>query len=271
MAIKKITQLTEATTLSDNDVMPVMIDTTTTPKSRKTKWSTIKSVLKTYFDTLYTGLDIHTLTGKTTPVDSDEFVITDSADSYNNKKLTWANTKATLLSSFGAMISSLTGKTTPVGADSVIIADSEAGYASKEVLLSDLYKGLGTKQMLIGNALNSVVPASSSYYIVIGSIRNVDSTGWNMELTANSIISNMRVTTSSAQPASGSLVFTVMKNNVATSITATVAAGGAAIVSTDTTHTESFTSGDFIIIKVQNNATANSATISRHALLATFV
>jgi hypothetical protein len=98
--------LDEATTLSDTDEMLVTTDIATIPVSKFTKWSTIKSVLKTYFDTLYTGLDIHALTGKTTPVDADELVITDSASSYANKKLTWANTKATLKTYFDTLYGS---------------------------------------------------------------------------------------------------------------------------------------------------------------------
>jgi len=44
--------------------------------------------------------DINTLTAKTTPVDADEFVIADSADTFALKKFTWANVKATLAATF---------------------------------------------------------------------------------------------------------------------------------------------------------------------------
>lgn len=43
---------------------------------------------------------IHSATSKTTPVDADELGITDSADSWSLKYLTWANLKATLLAYF---------------------------------------------------------------------------------------------------------------------------------------------------------------------------
>lgn len=72
------------------------------------------------------------------------------------------------------------------------------------------------------------------------------------------------------QPASGSLVFTVQKNNVGTAITGTLAAGAGAGTTTDLTNSVSFAAGDLIVIKVVNNATSASATISRHSLLATF-
>lgn len=46
---------------------------------------------------------ISTYTSKTTPVDADSLPMTDSADSNNTKRLTWANLKATLLSYFSGI------------------------------------------------------------------------------------------------------------------------------------------------------------------------
>lgn len=51
------------------------------------------------------SINIHSLTSKTTPVDLDELVIADSVTSFNLKKLTWANLKATLLTYFDTLYS----------------------------------------------------------------------------------------------------------------------------------------------------------------------
>lgn len=81
-------------------------------------------------------LDIHGRTAKTTPVDADEAIIADSAASFVNKKVTWANIKATLKTYFDTLYSLLTTKgdlltfstvpvRLPVGADTyVLTADS---------------------------------------------------------------------------------------------------------------------------------------------------
>lgn len=69
----------------------------------KVTWTNIKATLKTYFDTIYTVFDLHSLVSKTTPVDADETVFSDSAAGFSNKKTTWANVKATLKTYFDSL------------------------------------------------------------------------------------------------------------------------------------------------------------------------
>ena len=85
-----------------------------------------------------------TLTAKTTPVDADLIALGDSTSSFSLKKLTWANIKATLISSFGVMISTLTAKTTPVDADIFTIGDSAATNASKKLTWANIKATLKT-------------------------------------------------------------------------------------------------------------------------------
>lgn len=77
-------------------------------------------------------------TNKATPVDADLIPLSDSAASFGLKKLSWANLKATLISSFGALINGLTAKTTPVDADMIVIGDSASSNASKKLTFTDL-------------------------------------------------------------------------------------------------------------------------------------
>lgn len=51
--------------------------------------------------------EIHAATGKTTPVDADEFPMSDSAASWGLKKLTWANLKATAKAYFDTLYMAL--------------------------------------------------------------------------------------------------------------------------------------------------------------------
>lgn len=107
----------------------------------------------------------HAATSKTTPVDADELVIADSAAAFGLKKLTWANVKTTILSSFGVMINTATAKTTPVDADILIIGDSAASNASKKVtwvnVKATLKTYFDTLYRPIGTLLFSDMPAGS--------------------------------------------------------------------------------------------------------------
>jgi hypothetical protein len=82
-------------------------------------------------------------------------------------------------------------------------------------------------------------------------------------------ISRMYFSTSTTQPASGSLVLTLRKNNADTALTLTVAAGSAANFFNDTTNAVSYTAGQYASIKFQNNATATSAQAGGIAVMVT--
>jgi hypothetical protein len=77
----------------------------------------------------------------------------------------------------------------------------------------------------------------------------------------NMTLKNFYIYTSTAQPATGSHVLTILKNGVATSITITIASGSAGGLFSDTTNSESFAQGDAISIQAINNASTNSGTI----------
>jgi len=77
------------------------------------------------------------------------------------------------------------------------------------------------------------------------------------------IASSLSIRISTAQPASGSLVATLVVNGVATSLVVTIPAGaGGGTSHTDSTHQVSITSADLIRWDLQNNATAASANVS---------
>jgi hypothetical protein len=82
-------------------------------------------------------------------------------------------------------------------------------------------------------------------------------------------ISRMYFATATTQPASGSLVLTLRKNNVDTALVITIAAGSAANFFNNTANSVSFSAGQYASIKFQNNATATSAQANAVSLMVT--
>jgi len=112
-----------------------------------------------------------------------------------------------------------------------------------------------------------VVPGSTTYYSSFGffstGATTFNSTEANrqMAIPVAGTISNLMVTTESAQPGTGSLVFTIRKNSAGTSSTVTFASGAGAGNQFDNVNTVSVAAGDVIGIQAVNNASSNSAAI----------
>jgi len=82
-------------------------------------------------------------------------------------------------------------------------------------------------------------------------------------------LSNFYLFTTTTQPASGSLVMTIRKNGVDTSLLITVAAGSVAGTYSNTANSATFVAGDLMSIRFNNNATAASAGIGAFSTLMT--
>lgn len=96
---------------------------------------------------------VHALTGKTTPVDADEFVIIDTAAANVGKKLTWANVKATLVTAFATVFAPILGNgsvSTTTLASTHLIATALA-TDDKEIVID--FAGF----QLVTNGQNAVV------------------------------------------------------------------------------------------------------------------
>lgn len=123
--------------------------------------------------------------------------------------------------------------------------------------------------MIGGNGANGQTAASSTTYMG-PYFTGAPETGeydviWNAPKVCT--LSSLYVRTRSTQPATGNLVFTVRLDNSNTSITATVAAGGAATLISDTTHSATIAyAGQRVSISVVNNATSSSAKIASWSL-----
>ena len=152
-------------------------------------------------------------------------------------------------------------KTTALHADDgILIFDSEDSNEIKYAKPDTVYPA----GAIVGGCENGVIPASSTRYLPIMAWGTPDAT----ELDTQAVwpvpgnLSYFVVRTRSAQPGTGSLVFTVRVASADTSLVVTVDASAAAGNHSDTTHVVPITFWQGLSIKVVNNASSDSAQIA---------
>jgi len=151
-----------------------------------------------------------------------------------------------------------------VTGDYVLIADSEDSNEVKSVSPQYIFPG----GSILGNAENNTIGASTTNYMAVGGSRAPGATelDYRVEWSPPGTLSRFYVRTRSAQPGTGSLVFTVRVAAADTTLVVTVAAGSAAGIYSDTTHTETIGAVQGLSIKVVNNASGASAQIAGYSI-----
>lgn len=145
----------------------------------------------TALNNLEPGTATNLATSKATPVDADELPLVDSAAGNILKKLTFANLKATVFSSLGALINSGTAKATPVDADALAIMDSAASNATKKLALSNL-----KAYVLAGGTLTGLLKFKDGDPIASAATVNLSTaTGNTVHITGTTGISGWTMTT----------------------------------------------------------------------------
>lgn len=122
---------------------------------------------------------------------------------------------------------------------------------------------IGNKFSIIGNP---VITAAAGLTRFVSPFQVTNSTSENarsMVIPFNVTINKLYIGTGNVQPVTGSSVFTLRKNGVATSIVTTVPAGSASGVFVNAVNSVSFSAGDLVSIEHINNALVNSATINQ--------
>lgn len=121
----------------------------------------------------------------------------------------------------------------------------------------------------VGNANTSVAAGATNYVGLTGSGLSISE---NIRVTVfpqDCTLSRLYFGTGTTQPATGSLVITLRKNNADTALVITIAAGSLGNFYSNTVNSVSYTAGQYASIKVVNNASAASAAVNCLAIMVT--
>ena len=121
----------------------------------------------------------------------------------------------------------------------------------------------------VGNANTSIGAGVTNYLGLTGSGFNATENIRVTILPQDCSLSRLYFATATTQPASGTLVVTLRKNNADTSLVITIAAGSAAAFFSNIVNSVSFTSGQYASLKIVNNASTTSAAVNCLSIMVT--
>jgi len=188
--------------------------------------------------------------------------ITGAASTITSSNLTGSRA---LVSDGGGKVASSAVTTTELGRLVGVTSDIQTQLNGKANTGSGTSFLTGT----VGNANTSVGAGATNYVGLTGSGLTISE---NIRVTVfpqDCSLSRMYFGTSTTQPATGSLVVTLRKNNADTALVITIAAGSAGNFYNNTVNSVSFTAGQYASIKVVNNASAASSAVNCVAIMVT--
>ena len=116
-------------------------------------------------------------------------------------------------------------------------------------------------------ASDTILLSSTSYYQPASAqVDNTTESNRRYYVNNDGLCARLLVQTANTQNSSGSCVVSINKNGVATGISVTIAASSAAGVFTDYVNSIAVSAGDYLTIKVVNNATSNSCAFAQISL-----
>jgi hypothetical protein len=121
----------------------------------------------------------------------------------------------------------------------------------------------------VGNANTSVGAGATNYLGLTGSGLSISE---NIRVTVfpqDCSLSRLYFTTATTQPATGSLVVTLRKNNADTALVITIAQGSVGNFYPNLVNSVSYTAGQYASVKFQNNASTASAQANAIAIMVT--
>lgn len=250
--------------------------------------STAASTYQVILTAINFGSFIVGLTSKTTPINADSLLISDSADTGKAKKVSGTDFKAYLKNYFDTLYATALGYTAEnvTNKSSSYTSSSTTTYANTKALVD----GLGTKQdslvsatniksvngatllgsgdRLVGSVIAGYVSitqnASTTLYyvmnIILSGVAAASRIGRQIPFQAGTF-KNFYFRTNTSQHSSGSQVVSLFVDSAVTSISVTIAAGSAAGSFSDVTNSATITAGQYVCYEVINNSTQPGAAI----------
>jgi hypothetical protein len=200
---------------------------------------------------------------------------------YNSSNSLWENSNALSTKQDTITGAATTITTSNLTGSRALVSDGGGKVASSAVTTTELGRLVGvtsdiqtqldskltTSAFIQNNVLAQALAGAASpvtrYHAVAGTISTL-TTAYQVPLSTACNFLNFYFRIYSAQPASGSLVLTLQKNAVDTSLAITIAAGSA-IGNYTNTNTVAFAAGDTWQIKIVQNATAGSTNLGGYS------
>lgn len=223
--------------LADVDYLPARQNATGSLIKRT--WANIKSDIRAYL-----GSAVSASGAKSTPVDADQLLLSDSASSNATAKLSWLNLLNTVWSRLGGLISGGTAKTTVAGGDMIPLADSASSNATAKVTFSNLW-------------LNYLKPLADALYASVSHTHTFASlTSKPTTLSGFGITDAQPIDTELSAIAALANAAGVLTNNGSGGMSWASAAGGgcdlllSTALTTNTTTLSGITSGKYKLLRV---------------------